>query len=111
MSMPGGIAAGDQILDGVLAVTRDGAAGGAGGRLADVFELPAEAGELLYGELGPELDGGGDLLLLFDVTFGLAGLGASLPFCCCLHFALLFLNHTCMTKNTSKLKKAKLRIT
>lgn len=100
MSIPGGIAAGDQMLEGVLAVVREAATVGWGGcdvgRLFEVLELPADAGELLYGELGLELDGGGDLLLFFDVveTFGRAGFGASLPFCCCRHFARLFLNHT-----------------
>jgi len=60
------------------------------------LELPAEGGELLvYGEPGLELEAGGDLLpdLLDDTLVRVFVL--SFPFCCCLHFARLFLNQTC----------------
>lgn len=68
-----------------------GAAVGSGAAL----ELPAEGGGLLvYGEPGLELEAGGDLLPdLVDCALVL-GLAVSLPFCCCLVFARLFLNHT-----------------
>ena len=70
---------------------------GAGGIVdvgAAALELPAEGGGLLlYGEPGLELEAGGDLLPdLLDCTFDL-GLATSFPFCCCLVFARLFLNH------------------
>lgn len=64
--------------------------------VAVVLELPVEGGGLLpYGEPGLELEeAGGDLLPdLVDCAFDL-GLAVSLPFCCCLVFALLFLNQT-----------------
>ena len=72
------------------------------GRVADVFELPTDGGELLYGELGLELDGGGDLLPLFEdpPAFGRVLVGVSVPFCCCRHLARRFLNQTCEAENS-----------
>lgn len=78
---------------------------GVGGRLAGIAGtdgtvdegavlLPALGGELLYGDPGLELEGGGDLLPDLGVEILGRGFGASFPFCCCLHFALRFLNQT-----------------
>lgn len=108
MSIEGGSTAGDQILDDVLDEA-EGWAGTTGGGtdtgtiFAEALEPSTEFGEgLLYGEsgLGGLADGAGDLLPLFEDDDDILGLGfgVSLPFCCCLHLALLFLNQTCKTE-------------
>lgn len=98
-------AGGDQIAEMLLLLLLDtGAAGTTGaeavvGRVADVFELPTDGGELLYGDPGLELEGGGDLLPPLDDVPALGlGFGVSGPFCCCRHFARRFLNQTCEIK-------------
>lgn len=66
----------------------------AGGITALVLSTDGGGLFFKYGEPGLELDAGGDLLpALVEVTFDLV-LAASLPFCCCLHFARRFLNQT-----------------
>jgi len=83
--------AGDQIL------AEDELA--AGGAMVEATLLPQDGGELfwLYGDSGLLLpEGGGDLLPPLGVPVDILGRGlaVSLPFCCCLHFARLFLNQT-----------------
>ena len=72
-----------------------GTAGTDGGTVEEgAVLLPALGGELLYGDPGLELDGGGDLLPDLAVDILGRGFGVSFPFCCCLHFARRFLNQT-----------------
>lgn len=96
MSMFCGIVTGDQILPLVALVGGRlvGTAGIEGAGAEGVVLLPALGGELLYGDPGLELEGGGDLLPDLGVEILGRVFGVSLPFCCCLHLARRFLNQT-----------------